>query len=141
MKYTAVVAAALVAGASATNYTTEVLTAYTTYCPGPTTVAHNGQTYTVTEATTLTITNCPCTVTKPIYSTTVPCSTPVAPYPTGNGTAPHPVGPTAPASGTAAPKPSPASPSSPNSSQGAAVTFTSSGAALAGVAALAAFLF
>lgn len=40
-------------------YTTEVLTAYTTYCPGPTTITHGESTYTVTSATTLTITNCP----------------------------------------------------------------------------------
>ena len=45
---------ALAAGASATGkngtvYTTEVVTSYTTFCPGPTTVVHNQQTYTVTE--------------------------------------------------------------------------------------------
>jgi hypothetical protein len=61
--------------------TTEVVTAFTTYCPKPTTISHAGVTYTVTEvryvnvtvcpqqqltltqATTLTITNCPCTIT------------------------------------------------------------------------------
>ncbi|KAI9805252.1 MAG: hypothetical protein M1833_005705 [Piccolia ochrophora] len=86
MRYS-VVAAALVAGAVATYhppknetssaeptksehpvYTTEVVTEYTTYCPGPTEVVHGEKTYTVTEATTLTITDCPCTVTKPIYT-------------------------------------------------------------------------
>lgn len=40
------------------------LQAYTTYCPEATQITHNGVTYTITEATTLTITNCPCTVTK-----------------------------------------------------------------------------
>lgn len=63
-------------------YTTEVVTALTTYCPKATTFSHAGVTYTVTEvgfvnttvyaqqqltmtqATTLTITNCPCTITK-----------------------------------------------------------------------------
>ena len=40
------------------------------------TKSHNGITYTVTEATTLTITNCPCTVTKPVYTSVVTsCST------------------------------------------------------------------
>lgn len=44
--------------------TTEVVTSYETYCPGPTTIVEGGNTYTVTEATTLTITDCPCTLTK-----------------------------------------------------------------------------
>lgn len=42
----------------------EVVTAYTTYCPEPTEIVTNGKTYTVSEATTLTITDCPCTITK-----------------------------------------------------------------------------
>lgn len=54
----ATVVAALAAGASATHYaqgngtvsyTTEVLTAYTTYCPASTTIVHGSETYTVTE--------------------------------------------------------------------------------------------
>jgi hypothetical protein len=45
-------------------YTTITTTALTTYCPEPTKITHNGKTYTVTEATTLTITDCPCTVTE-----------------------------------------------------------------------------
>ncbi|KAF2173718.1 hypothetical protein M409DRAFT_48653 [Zasmidium cellare ATCC 36951] len=95
------------------SYVTEVLTSYTTYCPGPTSITHNGVTYTVTEATTLTITNCPCTVTKPAYSSVVSscstCSTPAAPttpaapsYPASS-----PVSPVAPSSPVApAPYPS-----------------------------------
>ncbi|MCJ1383728.1 hypothetical protein MMC17_006842 [Xylographa soralifera] len=81
MRSVIAVSAALVAGASAqwngtTVYTTEVVTAYTTYCPAATSIVHGNQTYTVTEATTLTITNCPCTVTKPVLaSTSVPCTT------------------------------------------------------------------
>ncbi|KAL9002710.1 MAG: hypothetical protein Q9188_004377 [Gyalolechia gomerana] len=76
--------AALVAGAAATHYngtepiqyTTEIVTAYQTYCPAATQITHGGVTYTVTEATTLTITNCPCTVTKPMSSAPVVyCST------------------------------------------------------------------
>ncbi|KAI9640686.1 hypothetical protein NHQ30_010995 [Ciborinia camelliae] len=43
-------------------YTTEIVTALTTYCPFATKIEHNGITYTVTEASTLTITDCPCTV-------------------------------------------------------------------------------
>ncbi|SCV03942.1 LAMI_0H12178g1_1 [Lachancea mirantina] len=42
----------------------EVVTELTTYCPEPTTIVTNGATYTVTSATTLTITECPCTVTR-----------------------------------------------------------------------------
>ncbi|KXT18447.1 hypothetical protein AC579_8157 [Pseudocercospora musae] len=77
------------------SYTTEVVTELTTYCPESTQITHGGVTYTVTSATTLTITNCPCTVTKPVYSSVVTsCSTcvpssPVAPpYPSGNATTP-----------------------------------------------------
>jgi hypothetical protein len=73
MKFSAAVVLAAAAGASAwksnVTYTTEVVTAYTTYCPAPTEITHGGKTYTVTEATTLTITNCPCTITKPITTT------------------------------------------------------------------------
>ncbi|KAI9683694.1 MAG: hypothetical protein M1829_005000 [Trizodia sp. TS-e1964] len=71
-------AAALAAGAQAqvyqngTQYTTQIVTAYTTYCPLPTTIVQNNKTYTVTSATTLTITNCPCTISKPVFTTTVP---------------------------------------------------------------------
>ncbi|BAO38885.1 protein SED1 [Kluyveromyces marxianus] len=52
--------------ADSTVWTTEVdtVTALTTYCPLPTTITTNGKTYTVSEATTLTITDCPCEVTK-----------------------------------------------------------------------------
>ena len=46
--------AALVAGAAAWGndtlvYTTEIVTAYTTYCPAATQITHGTQTYTVTE--------------------------------------------------------------------------------------------
>ncbi|KAG7732042.1 hypothetical protein KL948_002240 [Ogataea haglerorum] len=49
----------------------EVVTALTTYCPEATTIVTNGETYTVTSATTLTITNCPCTKEEVITTTTV----------------------------------------------------------------------
>jgi hypothetical protein len=53
MKFSAAVLIAAAAGASAwksnVTYTTEVVTAYTTYCPGPTEITHGGTTYTVTE--------------------------------------------------------------------------------------------
>ncbi|KAF5023170.1 hypothetical protein F66182_4774 [Fusarium sp. NRRL 66182] len=50
-----------------THYTTEVVTAITTYCPEPTTLTYGDKTYTVTKETTLTITDCPCTVSKPVH--------------------------------------------------------------------------
>ncbi|KAL2358436.1 mmc protein [Cryomyces antarcticus] len=53
-------------------YVTEVVTAYTTYCPAPTSIVHGNQ------ATTLTISNCPCTITKPATSVAA-TSTPVVP--------------------------------------------------------------
>ncbi|KAK5684142.1 hypothetical protein LTS10_004006 [Elasticomyces elasticus] len=76
----AVATAALIGAATAQNattlppvYVTDVVTAYTTFCPEATEITHAGQTYTVSSATTLTITNCPggCTITS--------LSTPVAP--------------------------------------------------------------
>lgn len=42
--------------------TNVVVTEFTTYCPAATTIVTNGETYTATGETTLTITNCPCTV-------------------------------------------------------------------------------
>lgn len=99
MKFTIAVAA-FAAGASATYpvaanttaYTTEVVTSYETYCPGPTQITYGTNTYTVTEATTLTITDCPCTISKPVYTTSLPAtsavSTPV--YPTSVATIPAP---------------------------------------------------
>jgi len=74
MKFLAV--AALVGAAAAAmhgnvTYTTEVVTAYTTYCPEATTLTYANKTYTITSATTLTITDCPCTVSKPVLTSTV----------------------------------------------------------------------
>jgi hypothetical protein len=58
------------------TYTTEVVTAYTTYCPSATEIVHGSSTYTVTEPTTLTISDCPCTVSMPVYTSSVTvCST------------------------------------------------------------------
>ncbi|ODQ63589.1 hypothetical protein NADFUDRAFT_53252 [Nadsonia fulvescens var. elongata DSM 6958] len=81
MKFSTVaISAAAVAGASAayTNVTlsdvtvTKVVTALTTYCPEPTTLVHGNKTYTVTAPTTLTITDCPCTLTSVIPGTSKP---------------------------------------------------------------------
>jgi len=51
-----------------TVYETITTTALTTYCPASTTFTHGTNTYIVTEATTLTITDCPCTITRPVSS-------------------------------------------------------------------------
>jgi|ERR1712176_345884 len=83
MKFTAAVVLAAATAVSAgkmghgygheknVTYTTEVVTEYTTYCPEPTTLTWGDKTITVTEPTTVTITDCPhgCTITKPVYST------------------------------------------------------------------------
>ncbi|KAL7793595.1 hypothetical protein V8C37DRAFT_101373 [Trichoderma ceciliae] len=90
MKFTAAVVLAAV-GASAvyvppSNVTvvTEVVDTYTTYCPYATQITHGSKTYTVTEATTLTITDCPCTITRPVTTTSsVLCYTCGAAAPTG----------------------------------------------------------
>ncbi|AET40285.1 uncharacterized protein Ecym_5545 [Eremothecium cymbalariae DBVPG len=65
-----------------TEISWEVVTEFTTYCPEPTTIVTNDNTYVVTEATTLTITDCPCTVpvvTPPAPSIVVPSSSAVPP--------------------------------------------------------------
>ncbi|CZT00822.1 uncharacterized protein RCO7_03147 [Rhynchosporium graminicola] len=59
-------------------YETITTSAYTTYCPYATTVVQGSKTYTVTEATTLTITDCPCTIVKPTSYPTGPASQPQA---------------------------------------------------------------
>jgi hypothetical protein len=52
MKFSAAAVLAAAAGAHAwsnVTYTTEVVTALTTYCPSATEITHGGTTYTVTE--------------------------------------------------------------------------------------------
>jgi hypothetical protein len=136
MQYSLVTLVALAATASASysntttsavEYTTEVHTAYTTVCPSSTELTFNGVTYTATASQTLTVTNCPCTVVKPVYSTTStycpPTSTPHA-----NATV------VAPTYSASTPKATPITASS-----GSRV-FAFSGASLAGLLGLAAFI-
>ncbi|KAK3309116.1 uncharacterized protein B0T15DRAFT_526202 [Chaetomium strumarium] len=151
MKFSAAVLA-LAAGAMAHKnetvaYTTEVVTAYTTFCPAATEVTVGTKTYTVTEATTLTITDCPggCTIKRPVTTiSSVVCSncpsyhnstatgapsTPATLTSVGTVTVPSPT--KGPGGG------SPSSPSSPPiATAGAAKGFALSGLAL-GLAALA----
>jgi len=65
MRFAVAAAAAGLAGVAVAQnatvsdvYVTDVVTAYTTFCPEATKITHAGQTYTVSQATTLTITNC-----------------------------------------------------------------------------------
>ncbi|KAL5317873.1 hypothetical protein ACEPPN_014973 [Leptodophora sp. 'Broadleaf-Isolate-01'] len=55
-------------------WTTETVTRFTTYCPEPTTLVYNHKTYTATKDETLTITDCPCTITKPVNPPCQPTS-------------------------------------------------------------------
>lgn len=113
-KFLAPLALAAAAAADYSNDTSvHVVTDFTTYCPESTTFLVNNKTYEITSATTLTITNCPCTI-KPV--------------------------PTAPASSKA---PAPASKttlatSAPASSKAPALSTATGAAAKAGVAGLAA---
>ncbi|RDW65541.1 hypothetical protein BP5796_10233 [Coleophoma crateriformis] len=88
-------------------YATEVVTAITTYCPSATIFTYNNgtpATYTATGPGTVTITNCPCTVTTsyttkptniPVGPTTYPpgaSSPPTVVYPSTGGASPPPAG-------------------------------------------------
>lgn len=70
----------LAAGALASmndTLTTVVVTVLTTYCPEATELTHNGVVYTITEETTLAITDCPCTLTRVrLFSYPFPLSIP-----------------------------------------------------------------
>ncbi|KUI58469.1 Clock-controlled protein 6 [Cytospora mali] len=96
MKFSAAAVLAVAAGVSAfenVTYTTEIVTAVTTFCPEATVLTHAGSTYTISSATTLTITDCPCTITKPVTVASsvscVTCSASSAPAYT-NGTGVYP---------------------------------------------------
>jgi len=145
---TAVAVAALAATAQAwypsnsssvvVDYVTDVVTSYTTYCPEATTLTYNSVTYTITEPTTLTVTNCPCTIVKPVTtSSVVYCSTrPSAPVYYNTTTAPtttYAVGTTS-AKATVTPTPSTITTSGGNQ------LVALSGASLAGLLGLAAYI-
>ncbi|KAL3418244.1 mmc protein [Phlyctema vagabunda] len=72
-------------------YTTQVVTALTTFCPSATQLTYNGVIYTITEATTLTVTDCPCTLThtsKPVPAPSTILYTSCPPSNTGAPPAP-----------------------------------------------------
>ncbi|KAH8153673.1 uncharacterized protein LAJ45_02486 [Morchella importuna] len=72
---------------TAEHTVTQVVTQYTTYCPLPTEVVEGNKTYTVTEPTTLTISNCPCTRTM-TYTTVTSSVCPGGCSPSGTGALP-----------------------------------------------------
>lgn len=158
MKFSTAAVLAAAAGASArygANVTevTVVVDSYTTYCPSPTHITHGTMTYTVTKPTTLTITDCPYTIKKPIMTTSSvichSCSSgftngtatgtgiptgmpPTATFVPPGASETTPVGSVAPSGTTGAPSTVPTA--------GAARTTVLSGAGLVGVVGLAAFL-
>lgn len=71
------------------SLSTEVVSAYSTYLPEPTTLIEGSQTFVVTAPTTLTVTDCPCTRTHTYQTSTVtvcPTSSAAAPsLAAGNG--------------------------------------------------------
>ena len=73
-------------------WVTETVTAYKTYCPSATKFTKGTKTYTATQQTWVTVTNCPnkCTIS---YQPAKPSIVPIGPAPAKNGTAPVPVQP------------------------------------------------
>jgi len=148
MKYS--VAAVVLAAATSVSawyndtivYTTEVVDVYTTVCPASATITFNGQTYTntLTETSTIVITNCPCTISKPVYTTSavvVPTTAPVYP----NATTPAPTGvPTSAPAGVVGTTYVPSASSTIVPASGANKAFAMSGASLAGLLGLAAYI-
>lgn len=133
MKYTvSLIAAAVGANAWAKNVTadTGVVDHYTTYCPEATLITHGTKTYTVTAPTTLTITGCPCTITKPVITNPVVC------HSCTSATASFPNTTIASSTGGV----TPTKPGTPVPTAGAGKAGALSGAGLAGVVGLALFL-
>ncbi|KAG9581280.1 hypothetical protein KCU77_g16282, partial [Aureobasidium melanogenum] len=82
------------AAANGTVYTTEVVTAYTTVCPAATSGAYvttiNSKAYTISSATTITVTNCPCTLVKPMATASSMTSSMASSSKNGTATATKP---------------------------------------------------
>jgi len=151
MKYSvaALVAAAATVSAWSNDtvvYTTVVVDTYTTVCPGNGAVTFGGHTYTntLTESSTIVITNCPCTISKPVYTTSSVSASPVAPAPPVYTNATTPYVPAAPTSAPGGSVGTTSVPSSPSPSvvpaSGAGKAIAMSGASLAGLLGLAAYL-
>ncbi|KAF5869865.1 putative mmc protein [Botrytis fragariae] len=142
-------------------WVTDVVTSFVTVCPAATSFSFNGVTYTATESETVTITNCPCTISKPVYTTSsVICNTctaaPTAPVSSaaissapawGNNTAPAATGGVTTSKGSVGTTSAPAG-SSPSASTTAPIVVSNngnraialSGASLAGLLGVAAYI-
>ncbi|KAI1650603.1 uncharacterized protein F4817DRAFT_236899 [Daldinia loculata] len=74
--------------------TTVVVPQFTTVCPEATTLSYNGVQYTVTKGETVTVTNCPCTISTAVHTLTSslcpPGVTPTAVVPAVPTGIPHP---------------------------------------------------
>ncbi|KAF7946218.1 hypothetical protein EAE96_009220 [Botrytis aclada] len=143
-------------------WVTDVVTSFVTVCPAATSFSFNGVTYTATESETVTITNCPCTISKPVYTTSsVICNTctaaPTAPVSSaaissapawGNNTAPAATGGVTTSKGSVGTTSAPAAGSSPSASTTAPIVVSNngnraialSGASLAGLLGVAAYI-
>ncbi|KAF4636919.1 hypothetical protein G7Y89_g1147 [Cudoniella acicularis] len=153
MQYSAVAVLALAASTvsawsnGTVVYTTDIVTAYTTVCPASTQLTFNGVTYTATESTTLTITNCPCTIVKPVTTSSVvycnTCAPSSVPAVYTNGTTPvatTAVATSAGSVGTTSAKASVSATPSTITASGGNKAFAFSGASLAGLLGLAAYI-
>jgi hypothetical protein len=147
MKYSVAAVLAVAATASAwsnatVSYVTEVVDVYTTVCPASSTLTFNGVTYTntLTTSSTITVTNCPCTISKPVYTSSAVAVPTTAPVYTNATTAAPTVAPTSTKGsvGTTSAKSTPSASTVPAS--GAGKTLAMSGASLAGLLGLAAYL-
>lgn len=130
-------------------WTTSVLTAITTFCPGPTQITHAGKVYSITTATTLTISDCPCTVSVPVWTrTSTSCSTTATPAVTVSGAVSSVKTSVVAPAGTTSPSVSGWPAGAPSNTTGVVAPFTGAAdkmavhavAGLAGVAGLAAML-
>ncbi|KAJ5860569.1 uncharacterized protein N7529_007879 [Penicillium soppii] len=145
MRFSIAALAAGAVGAVASGVTTEVITAYTTYCPEATSIVHGSQTYSISTPGHITMTNGPFTVTRPLVTSTVTkcqsCSTPVPQVssssvpviPVVPGVTSTPLVPNAEATGTAGAASGSPTPSVPVFNAGAVNAAAGAGAGLAAV--------
>jgi len=112
MRFSIAALATLALGVAATDYTTEVVTQYTTYCPEATSIVHGSHTYSVSTPGHITMSHGPYTVTRPLITQTITecskcTSTAAAVPPASTPLVPSGAGATTPSSGPAAPTQTP----------------------------------
>ncbi|KAJ5605937.1 hypothetical protein N7510_008718 [Penicillium lagena] len=106
MRFSIAALATLAMGVAATDYTTEVVTHFTTYCPEATSIVHGSHTYSVSTPGAITMSHGPYTVTRPLITKTITecnkcTSTAPAVPPTSTPLVPSGAGATTPGSGPA----------------------------------------